>query len=240
MQANYGFDAPGVIKGLLGGSLAAFAVFSFLSASVLGVPMAYLSYLALLVAIVLGILGISMVVYGLVGKHRVRDFMVSELHLKGDETILDVGTGRGLLAIGAAKKLTHGKAIGIDLWVAEDLSGNSAGNAKENARIEGVSERVEIQDGNVCQLAFPDNHFDGVLSQFCIHNIEDKAEQKKACFEIARVMKPGAIAVIGDYIPTHTYAGFFKEAGLEINYSKQFIPLAFSLTWILKAVKPSA
>jgi cyclopropane fatty-acyl-phospholipid synthase-like methyltransferase len=44
--------------------------------------------------------------------------------LRGDETVLDVGYGRGLHLIGAAKRLTTGKAPGVDIWQAEDLSGN--------------------------------------------------------------------------------------------------------------------
>jgi cyclopropane fatty-acyl-phospholipid synthase-like methyltransferase len=37
------------------------------------------------------------------------------LDLRGDETVLDVGPGHGLLLIGAAKRLPRGRAMGIDL-----------------------------------------------------------------------------------------------------------------------------
>ena len=42
-------------------------------------------------------------------------------HLTGDEKVLDVGCGRGLLLIGAAKRLKSGKATGIDVWDASVL-----------------------------------------------------------------------------------------------------------------------
>jgi len=38
--------------------------------------------------------------------------------------VLDVGCGRGLLLIGAARRLTTGKAVGVDIWQAEDRVGN--------------------------------------------------------------------------------------------------------------------
>jgi arsenite methyltransferase len=38
-------------------------------------------------------------------KLNIRDRMLDMIHWKGNETVLDTGTGRGLLAIGAAKRL---------------------------------------------------------------------------------------------------------------------------------------
>jgi arsenite methyltransferase len=39
-----------------------------------------------------------------VGKLRVRDRLIESLSLRGDESVLDVGCGRGLLLIAAAKQ----------------------------------------------------------------------------------------------------------------------------------------
>jgi predicted nicotinamide N-methyase len=47
--------------------------------------------------------------------------------------VLDVGTGRGLLLIAAAKKLSgSGRAVGIDIWKASDLSENLRGLGDEH------------------------------------------------------------------------------------------------------------
>ncbi len=43
----------------------------------------------------------------------------------GDENVLDVGCGRGLMLLGAARRLTTGQAVGIDLWRDEDQAENS-------------------------------------------------------------------------------------------------------------------
>ena len=107
-----------------------------------------------------------------------------------------------------------------------------------NAEIETVTNKIEILTEDVRKLSFADNTFDVILSQFCIHNIDDKKEQEKACFEIARVLKPGGRSLIGDYIPTHSYAKYFKKAGLKVLNSKNYISAAGSLTWIVEATKP--
>src|SRR5579871_1972349 len=76
------------------------------------------------------------------GKLRLREQLLDQLALKGDEKVLDVGCGRGLLAVGAAKRLKTGKVTGVDVWNPEVLSGNSAEAARENAKTEGVADRV--------------------------------------------------------------------------------------------------
>ena len=50
------------------------------------------------------------------GKLHARDRILSRLKLSGDEAVLDVGCGHGLLLIAAAKLVPRGRAVGIDLW----------------------------------------------------------------------------------------------------------------------------
>lgn len=183
------------------------------------------------------ILGFSMVIYGLIGKFRVRDMMLNKVAWKGDEIVLDIGTGTGLLMNGTAKYLTTGRSIGIDIWRVEDLSDNTLANTLRNAELEKVSDKIEIRTEDARKLSFSDNTFDVILSQFCLHNIGDKLEEEKACFEIARVLKPGGKAIIGDYIPTHEYAKAFSKAGLKVIESKNYITTAYSLTWVVEAHK---
>jgi arsenite methyltransferase len=77
--------------------------------------------------------GVLMIVYAKHGKFLHRDRILAMVDWKGDESVLDVGTGRGLLMIGAAKKLTTGKAAGIDIWSTKDLSGNAMERTLPNA-----------------------------------------------------------------------------------------------------------
>src|SRR5437867_12591498 len=79
------------------------------------------------------------------GKFVVWGKLLNQLHLRGDERILDVGCGRGAVLLMAAQHLTTGRAVGIDLWNRGDQSGNSSKATLRNAVAEGVADRVEVQ-----------------------------------------------------------------------------------------------
>src|SRR6516165_11820770 len=123
-----------------------------------------------------------------VGKLKMRDRLLANIPWRGDEAVLDVGCGRGLLLIGAAKRLTTGKAVGVDIWQAEDLSGNRPEATQENARLEGVSDRVEVKDGDARRLPFADRTFDVVVTKEVLRNIDNATELDTAVREIARVL----------------------------------------------------
>lgn len=236
-KINYGFDAPAIMRNLIIFGILlpviGFSIPYFSDNTILK----YISFLVIVVGIVLLILGTSMYVYGIKGKFKMRDFILNKVAWKGNENVLDIGTGRGVYMIGAAKRLTTGKSIGIDIWRTEDLSGNKVENALKNAELENVSNKIEIKNEDARKLSFQDNTFDIILSMWCIHNIDDKAEQEKACFEIARVLKPNGTALIGEFIPTHDYAKYFEKAGLKVKSSKNYITTAYTLMWMVEATK---
>jgi arsenite methyltransferase len=236
-KINYGFDAPAIMRNLIIFGilvpLIGFSIPYFSDNPILK----YISFLVIAVGVVLLILGTSMYVYGIKGKFKMRDYILNKVAWKGNENVLDIGTGRGVYMIGAAKRLTTGKSIGIDIWRTEDLSGNNIENALKNAELENVSDKIEIKNEDAKKLSFQDNTFDVILSMWCIHNIDDKAEQEKACFEIARVLKPNGIALIGEFIPTHDYAKYFEKAGLKVKSSKNYITTAYTLMWMVEATK---
>ena len=236
-KPNYGFDAPSVMRNLLIFGILAILIGVIIPNFSENTWLKYLSFLIIFIGIILSILGSSMVIYGLTGKYRVREMMLNKIAWKGNEMVLDIGTGTGLLMNGAATRLTTGRSIGIDIWRAEDLSDNTLANTLRNAKLENVSDKIEILTEDVRNLSFADNTFDVILSQFCIHNIDNKLEEEKACFEMARVLKPGGIALIGDYIPTHEYAKYLAKAGLKVKSSKNYIGTALSMTWMVEAQK---
>ena len=179
---DYGIDAPGVRRAMLfagvGGAVCG-AIAVTVAARTVG-AVAISASVAAIIAILAGVYGFGMAGYmtyaSRIGKLRTRDrlldIVADRLPLMGTEQVLDIGCGRGLMMIGAAKRLTTGTATGIDLWRSEDQSGNIPDAARENARIEGVVDRVMIQTGDARALPFTDAAFDVVLSHWTVHNLE--------------------------------------------------------------------
>jgi arsenite methyltransferase len=217
VKAKYGVDAPGVIRNLALGGIAAALVAIF--CPVIKIGQVDIDPGGLIWTGIFCMLGAAlMLVYSLYGKFKFRDRMLNMITWKGDEQALDIGTGKGLLMIGAAKRLTTGKSTGIDIWNAEDLSGNNMENAMNNAAIEGVASKVEIKNENVMDMSFADGTFDVILTNMCIHNIYNTEGRKKACSEIGRVLKKGGTAIVADFRHVKQYKTNFEELGLNATY----------------------
>ena len=132
------------------------------------------------------------------------------LRLRGDETLLDMGRGAVLLA--AAKLLPNGRAIGVDIWRA-DQTGNSPDNALRNARLDGVADRVEVPTGDITDLPFDDNSVDVIVSSLVVHNIGSPDARAKAISEAARVLRPGGRLVLADIWATGHHVGQLRDLG---------------------------
>jgi arsenite methyltransferase len=173
-----------------------------------------LGVLLLVTSLLFTVLAVKFVYYLKAGKLRLRDRLLSMVAWNGSEMVLDVGTGRGLLMIGAAKRLTGGTCVGIDIWSQVDMYKNNPQDTLRNAQIEGVSDRVELKHADAQRMPFPDSCFDVVLSNLCIHNIPTREGREKACREIARVLKPGGRAIIADALHLRHYAQVFRSEGM--------------------------
>ena len=158
--------------------------------------------------------GLLMIWSSRYGKLRARDRLLDGLGLTGQENLLDVGCGRGLLLIGAARRLPTGRAVGVDLWSQVDLSDNSASATLANAAAEGVPERVEVREADMRKLPFADASFDAVVASLSIHNIYGEDGRREAIREIVRVLKPGGKVALMDIRHVREYAAGLLGAGL--------------------------
>ena len=217
-KPDYGLDAPHIVKRMAGRGIwtlvAGAAVFFVNRNQYPGTAGALLGVLGAIAGTFFLIAGIH-VWSSRVAKLQVRDRLIEAVEIAADDRVLDVGCGRGLMVIGAAKRLKSGKATGVDVWNAHDLSGNSAEAAKENAKLEGVADRVRIENCDARKLVYPDNHYDVVVSTLCVHNIGDRDDRDQAVKEMWRVLKPGGRLAIFDLIHTGRYAEVLRECGAE-------------------------
>ncbi len=217
-RADYGIDAPYVVRNLAlagGATLVVCALaLIFLRGPLLLVGRILGALLALGGALCLAE-ALSMLWSSRVGKFRERERLLDLVPLSGDERVLDVGCGRGLVLNAAARRLKSGRAVGLDIWNKEDQSGNRPEVTRTNAEAEGVADRVEIVDGDMRAMPFADAQFDVVVSSLAVHNVYNREERGKALREVLRVLKPGGSLAILDFQHVAEYAAELKRLGAE-------------------------
>jgi arsenite methyltransferase len=221
---NYGIDAPGVRRGMLAAGFIGFAIAaiaSIASTRVAGSTGNAASWVGVL-SLIVGSYGLFMsgyMTYGSrIGKLNTRekllDLAASMQAWDGKEAILDVGCGRGLMLVGAARRLKTGHAVGIDLWRTEDQAENSPEAALENARREGVADKVRIDTGDARQLPYPDDSFDVVMSHWVVHNLPEAKDRLQALDEMLRVLRAGGVLVLADIAHVADYQEYLLSRGV--------------------------
>ncbi len=133
-------------------------------------------------------------------RSSLRREILDTIQWRGDEKVLDVGCGSGLLLNGMAMRLKTGKAIGIDLWVAHTGAGNYDLLWK-NARSERVADRIEFREADARKIPFDAETFDVVASSGSLHHIgREYVDFERTIREMMRVTKPGGQIVIWDLV----------------------------------------
>jgi ubiquinone/menaquinone biosynthesis C-methylase UbiE len=127
--------------------------------------------------------------------------MVSLAEIKPQGSVLDVGTGTGVVALQAAKKIgMDGKVHGID------LSEGMLATARAKAVRLGLAEKVEFSRMDAEKLEFTDASFDTVVSLFALLHFPDPLT---ALREIYRVLSPGGrlVLAVGSSPPLFSVSG---------------------------------
>jgi len=107
------------------------------------------------------------------------DTMLGAVELRGDEALLDLGTGTGHTALAFAPHVAT--VVGLDLTPA------MLDEARSLAR-EGRFENVRFEVGRAEALPYADQRFDLVTCRVCAHHFGDV---RAALGEAARVLRPG-------------------------------------------------
>ncbi|MEI6168455.1 MAG: ubiquinone/menaquinone biosynthesis methyltransferase [bacterium] len=126
------------------------------------------------------------------GLHRIwRRRAVKSLCVKGPQEavrdFLDIGCGTGDVAIAVLREYPTARLTGID------LSRPMIEIAEKKTRAAGLQSRATYQTGDATALVFGDAAFHGIVSAFCLRNIDDRS---KAFQEMRRVLRPGGTVVI--------------------------------------------
>ena len=121
------------------------------------------------------------------------------------------------MLLGAARRLSTGRATGVDIWQAKDQSANTPDGAMDNARVEGVADRVCVQTADMRTLPFTDGAFDVVLSHWAVHNISEEEGRRLALSEMACVLKPGGRLILTDIENRKANADLLPALGFAVQ-----------------------
>lgn len=127
------------------------------------------------------------------------------------ESVLDIATGTGDLAISLAK--TGAKEI-----IGLDLSEGMLAVGRKKIEEEKLSKKIEMIQGDSEALPFEDDRFDAITVAFGVRNFENL---EKGLSEIFRVLKTGGIFVI---LETSVPTKFPFKQGYQF-YSRNLLPL---------------
>lgn len=124
--------------------------------------------------------------------------LIAQMAIKGNQKILDVGSGTGTLALMIKKRHPQSEVFGVD----------PDPQIIEIARGKAVRAglKIDFRQGFASRLPYPDNSFDRVVSSFVFHHLkhDDKIQAFK---EAHRVLKPNGELHIADFgKPHHTFA----------------------------------
>ena len=137
-------------------------------------------------------------------------------------SILDIGTGPGWLMMKLCRKSPTSRLTGLD------ASPSMVARARENMAAAGLSEVIEIKEGNVSHMPFADDSFDAVVSTGSIHHWK---EPTTGMNDVYRVLKPGGYALMYDLV-SDTPKSILKET------SREFGKLKMVLLWLHSFEEP--
>ena len=109
------------------------------------------------------------------------DQIIKALQIKDNDKVLDVATGTGEPGLSIARLARHGHVTGLD------LSEGMLAIARDNAKTQGIT-NYDTVAGDVCELPFPDEHFDAVSCRMGFMFFPD---MELAAQQLYRVLKPG-------------------------------------------------
>ncbi len=120
-------------------------------------------------------------------RHRYwRKFTMDKLAIHPGASALDLCCGTCDWTISLAEASGTGRIVGLD------FSQNMLDIGQEKVREAGLSDRIELIQGNAMQLPFADNLFDLVTIGFGLRNVPDI---EQVLLEMQRVVKPGGRVV---------------------------------------------
>jgi len=118
--------------------------------------------------------------------------------------VADIGTGTGILALELAE-------LGLDvIGIDQSEAMLETARQKWDAVAADLSGSIEFRTGNAHELPLESTSVDAVFAHMVLHSLE---EPERAIREMARVVRPGGLVVLVDFMP-HEHEWMKQELGL--------------------------
>lgn len=131
---------------------------------------------------------------------KFRDRIIGHLELAGEERVLDVGCGTGVLAARIKERYPRVHVTGVD----------PTSDALAIARKRAVRKSLEIdfKEGSGEAIPFPSESFDRVVSSLAFHHLppDKKPEMLRECL---RVLRPAGTMLLVDFSESSSWWGRF-------------------------------
>jgi ubiquinone/menaquinone biosynthesis C-methylase UbiE len=127
---------------------------------------------------------------------RVWEMTMDYLKWDGNSRAIDIGCGNAALTIKLAKKYPRAQFTGIDYWEGKWAYSKEA--CENNARVEGVADRITFLKASASSLPFEDGYFDAAISNFVFHEVADAKDRRDVIKEALRVVKKGGVFAFHD------------------------------------------
>jgi SAM-dependent methyltransferase len=123
------------------------------------------------------------------GGRRSTEELFNLAHLQAGQKALDVGCGVATTAIEMARRFR----VGV---TAVDISPLMLGRARNNVRRAGLERDIEVEQGDILALRFPDGTFDRVIAEAVTMFVD----RQRAARELVRVCRPGGMVLATEFL----------------------------------------
>ena len=137
-----------------------------------------------------------------VGQYEHAVLPMVDLGLGDGKVVLDAGCGAGRTTIALGRAQTNTQIVALDRFDSDYIEGGGRLLLERNLHKAGLSQRVQIEQGDLTALPFPDRKFDAVVSAHAVDHLGQSTEQ--GLREILRVLKPGGRFLLVVWVPGWT------------------------------------
>lgn len=147
-----------------------------------------------------------------------------DLFSSDHDRVLDVGSGAGRTIIALSRVLKNQSVTAFDRFNADYINGGGKQLLQRNVAIAGLTDRVQIESGDITRMPFPAAAFDSAVSTHVMDHLGNGKQQGLA--EVFRVLKPGGRFLMVVWVPGWTSFAIGNVFSFHLTSKKQWRKLA--------------